>query len=375
MKISQAQASRSSIILKTSLVGIVTNGVLALTKAIIGWVTGSLAVTLDGINNLSDAGSSIITMVATKLANKAPDKKHPLGYGRTEYLSTLVIALIILYAGISSLSESIQKIIHGGTPTYTTLSLWILLLAVVVKIVLGLYTIQQGKKADSGSLEASGKDALNDSIMSGAVLISALIFQWTGISLEAWVGLVIAIFIIKSGLEIIREAISELLGERVDKELAQNIKQEICTIPGVIGAYDLIFNDYGPEKKIASVHIEVPYDWDAVKIDEVSREIEEKVYAKYHVILGAIGVYAKNLNDPHARELEKQVRQILDGYDHILQMHGFYVSEDPKEIRFDIVIDFNAKNRKEEFQAIEKECKAAFPDYQVSITPDADLSD
>lgn len=369
------QKQRSGIIMRTSLIGIGVNALLAAAKAVIGWLTGSLAVTLDGVNNLSDAGSSIITMISTKLAGKPADKKHPFGYGRTEYISTLVIALIILYAGISSLSESIQKIIEGGTPSYSSLSLWILFFAVLVKIALGLYTIREGKKAGSGSLDASGKDALNDSIMSSAVLISALIFQFTGVSLEAWVGLVISGFIIKSGIDIIRESLSEIIGERMDKELAREIKEEVRQVPGVLGAYDLFFHDYGPERKIASIHIEVPEDWSAARIDAVSREIEQKIYRKYHVIFSAVGIYSKNTSDPDARRIEKEIRSLLDEYPHILQMHGFYVREEPKQIRFDLIIDFNAKNRHEEYQEILEACRAAYPDYDVSITLDADLSD
>lgn len=156
------------------------------------------------------------------------------------------------------MSESVQKLMHGGVPSYSSLSLWILLLAVAVKIGLGLYTMSQGRKAGSGSLEASGKDPLNDSVMSGAVLACALLYRFVGISMEARVGLVIAVFIIKSGIDITREALSKIIGERTDPAVAESVKEEIMKVPGVTGAYDLFFNDYGPEKKVASVHIEVP---------------------------------------------------------------------------------------------------------------------
>lgn len=370
-----SNSSRTAVITRTSLIGILVNALLATTKVVIGSITHSIAISLDGINNLSDAGSSIITMISAKLANKPADKKHPLGYGRTEYLSTLVIAVIILYAGISSLFESIDKIREGGVPSYTSLSLWILLFAVLVKVALGLYTLKEGKKVDSGSLEASGKDALNDSIMSASVLISALIFQFTGISLEAWVGLVIALFIIKSGYEIIRDSISEILGERIDPELSHDIKKEIQSTPGILGAYDLILNDYGPERTYASVHIEVPEDWNANQIDKVSRKIEEKVYKKFHIVLTGIGVYATRLSDPVTQQIKEKIRHILKKHPSVIQMHGLYVTQDPKEIRFDIVLDFDSKDRTKEYHEILKECQEIFPDYTVTITPDADLSD
>lgn len=339
----------------------------------IGQVTGSLAVSLDGVNNLTDAGSSVITLISTKLAERHPDKQNPYGFGRTEYLSTFVIAMIILYAGISSLSESVQKLMHGGVPSYSSLSLWILLLAVAVKIGLGLYTMSQGRKAGSGSLEASGKDPLNDSVMSGAVLACALLYRFVGISMEAWVGLVIAVFIIKSGIDITREALSKIIGERTDPAVAESVKEEIMKVPGVTGAYDLFFNDYGPEKKVASVHIEVPDTWTADQTDETSRRIEQAVWKKEHVILSAVGIYAKNTKGPESRKIEGKVRSILGNYPHILQMHGFYA--DRSQIRFDLIIDFNVKNRQQEYSQILEECRKAYPDHDVQITLDADVSD
>lgn len=366
---------RSDIIMKTGFIGIAVNTLLAAAKAVIGWMTGSLAVTLDGINNLTDAGSSVITLISTKLAGREADKKHPYGYGRTEYLSTLLIAMIILYAGISSLSESIQKIIHGGLPDYTPLTLWILFFAILAKIGLGLYTISMGKRADSGPLEASGKDALNDSVMSSAVLLCALIYQFSGISLEAWVSLIISLFIIRSGIDITREALSRIIGERTDPELAEKVRQEIVTVPGVSGAYDLFFNDYGPEKKIASVHIEVPDTWTADQIDEVSRQIEQNVYQNEKVILSAVGIYSKNTKDPAARKIENRIHEILNHYPNILQMHGFYADETEKQIRFDLIIDYSVKNRKQEYEEILAEYRKEFPDYTVAITLDADVSE
>lgn len=366
---------RTAIITSTSLVGILTNFLLAAVKAVIGWVSGSLSVMLDGVNNLSDAGSSVITLLSAKLAQKPADKKHPYGYGRTEYLSTLIIALLILYAGISSLSESIQKIISGGDPEYSALSLWILAAAVLVKVGLGLYTERQAKKAGSESLAASGKDSLNDSLMSSAVLASALFFLWTGISLEAWVGLILSIFIIKSGFEILRDTLSEIIGERADSELSATIREAVLSVPGVLGAYDLFFHDYGPNRKIASIHVEVPDTWDAAKIDEVTRQIEQVVYQKSHVLLSAVGVYSKNTGNSQEKRIENTVRSILGKYPDVIQMHGFYVNEHNHEIRFDIIIGFDAPDRRGEYEQILDDCRRAFPDHQITITLDADISD
>ena len=190
---------RNRLIVRTSIIGIVANLFLSAFKAAVGLISNSIAVTLDAVNNLSDALSSVITIIGTKLANRQPDKKHPLGHGRTEYLSAMIVAAIVLYAGITSLVESVKKIIHPEIPDYTVVSLIIIASAVVVKLLLGRYVKAQGQKANSGALIASGEDARFDAILSASVLASAVIFLLTGLSLEAWVGVVISGFIIKSG--------------------------------------------------------------------------------------------------------------------------------------------------------------------------------
>lgn len=209
--------------------------------------------------------------------------------------------------------------------------------------------------------------------MSCAVLACALLYRFVGISMEAWVSLVIAVFIIKSGIDITREALSKIIGARTDPAVAKNVKDEIMKMPGVTGACDLFFNDYGPDKKVASVHIEVPDTWTADQIDETSRRIEHAVWKKEHVILSAVGIYAKNTKDPESRKIEEKIRSILGHYLHILQMHGFYA--DYPQIRFDLIIDFNVKNRQEEYSEILEECRKAYPDHDVQITLDADVSD
>ena len=196
----QSVVSRDQVIIRTSIIGIMTNVFLAAFKAFVGIVSHSIAVTLDAVNNLSDALSSIITIVGTKLAGKRPDKKHPLGHGRVEYLSAMIVSGIVLYAGITSAVESVKKIIHPEKAEYSTVSLIIIAVAIAVKLILGKYVKTQGEKVNSGSLVASGSDATFDAILSASVLASAIIFLATGISLEAWVGVVIAVFIIRSGI-------------------------------------------------------------------------------------------------------------------------------------------------------------------------------
>ncbi len=252
------EENRNKVIVKTSVVGIVTNVILASVKAVIGLMANSIAVVLDAVNNLSDALSSIITIVGNKLSRKLPNEKHPLGYGRIEYLTAMVIASIVIYAGITSCVESIKKIIHPEEADYSTVSLIIIAIAVVVKVILGRYVKSQGERVNSGSLIASGSDALFDAILSLSVLASALIFIFTGLSLEAYVGVLISIFIVKAGFEMLKDTVSDLLGKKNDNELTKQIKSLIRSEEGIHGAYDLVINDYGPEKKLASVHVELP---------------------------------------------------------------------------------------------------------------------
>ena len=207
--------SRNKIIVRTSVIGILANVLLAAAKAVIGFVANSIAVILDAVNNLSDAMSSVITILGAKLAGKAPDKEHPYGYGRVEYLSAMIVSGLVLYAGITSAVESVKKILEPETPDYSSTALVIIALAVVVKVVLGRYVKAQGEKANSGALIASGADASFDAVLSLSVLASALIFVFTGISLEAYVGVVISCFIIKAGIDMMKETLDDILGVRI----------------------------------------------------------------------------------------------------------------------------------------------------------------
>ena len=288
---------RNKIIVKTSLTGIAVNVLLAAFKAVAGIVSHSIAVVLDAVNNLSDALSSVITIIGTRLAGKRPDKKHPLGHGRIEYLTALLVAAIVLYAGITSLVESIKKIIEPQTPEYTTLSLIIIAVAVPTKILLGRYVKKQGERANSSALIGSGADATFDAILSLSVLICALIFIFFHFSLEAYVGVIIALFIIRAGFEMMRDTLSDILGRRADAAVTKEIKSIIKEEPEVRGAYDLILNNYGPDRNYGSVHIELRDTMTVEELDRLTRRIEESVYRKTGVILTGIGVYAYNTGD------------------------------------------------------------------------------
>lgn len=362
---------REKAIVKTSVIGIITNVFLAGFKAAVGIIANSIAVILDAVNNLSDALSSVITIIGAKLGAKAPNKKHPLGYGRIEYLSSMIVAAIVLYAGITSAVESVKKIISPETADYGTVSLIIISVAIVVKLILGQYVKRQGVKHNSGALVASGSDALFDAILSASVLASAIVYLVWNISLEAYVGVVISAFIIKAGIEMMIDTVNDILGKRSDKEETDKIKGLICEEPEVRGAYDLILFNYGPEKNYASVHIELPDTMSVDEVDRLTRRIETKVYRESGVILTGIGVYSYNTASDEASKMRNAVQNAVLSHDWALQMHGFYADTEKKTMRFDVVLSFDI-DRAEAISVLTKEIKELFPDYTLQIVPDID---
>ena len=369
----ETQANRDAVIVRTSVVGIIANLFLAAFKAAVGLLSNSIAVVLDAVNNLSDALSSVITIIGTKLAGRKPDKKHPLGHGRIEYLSAMIVAAIVLYAGITAAVESVKKIISPEPADYSTVSLIIIAAAVAVKIVLGRYVRAMGKKVNSGALVASGSDAMFDAILSASVLASAVIYLVWGLSLEAWVGVVISGFIVKSGVEMLLDAADEMLGKRVDREFLQDIRATICEDEAVFGAYDLILHSYGPEKYIGSVHVEIPDTMSAEEIDLMERRIAEKVYCAHGVALAAIGIYARNTQNDEIKAMRSELTRLVMSHDGVLQIHGFYADLEAKTVNFDLILDFAVGDRRAEFEAIRSEVQAAYPDYSFRITMDIDF--
>lgn len=366
---------RQKTIVRTSIVGIVANVLLAAFKAAVGLAANSIAVVLDAVNNLSDALSSVITIIGARLANRKPDKAHPLGHGRYEYLSAMLISAIVLYAGITSGVESIKKIITPTAPDYSTVALVIIASAVIVKVLLGRYVSAKGKQVNSGSLEASGKDALFDAALSASVLAAALVYVTTGVSLEAYVGVVIAVFIVKAGLDMMKDTLDDILGHRPDPSVSKAIRATICEDPAVLGAYDLLLHDYGPDMVTCEVHVEVPDTMRSDQIDSMTRRLQGSVHEKHGVALTTVGVYSHNTSDNMAAEMRENVTRIALSHKGVLQVHGFYLHEESKTITFDMVIDFDIADRKALFEHVSKEVCNIYPEYKVFPVLDRDLSD
>ena len=366
--------ARNVLIVRTSVIGIVVNILLAAMKAVVGLLSNSIAVVLDAVNNLSDALSSVITIVGAKLSARRPDKKHPLGYGRIEYLSAMIVAALVLYAGLTSLTESIDKILHPEKAEYSLLSLLLIAAAIVVKLLLGSYVKKQGRKADSGSLIASGSDASFDAILSASVLLSAIVYLTTGLALEAWVGVVISGFIIKSGIEMMLDTVNDILGKRTDPELSRKIRELVCQEEGVRGAFDLLINNYGPGRNYGSVHIEVADTTTAAEIDRMTRSIQARVYRETGLVMTGIGVYSYNTQDEESARIEREVKSTVLAHEGVLQVHGFYLDREAKHMRLDVVFSFDV-DAGASLEAIQTELQTAWPDYTILIAPDLDLAD
>ena len=372
--IAEASQNRQKVIVRTSIVGILTNVLLVGFKAAVGLVSNSIAIILDAVNNLSDALSSIVTIIGAKLGAKQPDKKHPLGYGRIEYLSSMIVAALVLYAGITSLVESIKKIIHPETAAYGTATLIIISVAIAVKLALGLYVKKQGKKVRSGALTASGSDAMFDAVLSASVLASAIVYLIWGVSLEAYVGVVIALFIIKAGVEMMIETLNDIIGKREDAETTEELKRVICEEESVRGAYDVTLFNYGPDRNYGSVHVELPDTMTVDEVDRISRRLQTDVFRKTGVILTGISVYSHNTKNDEAAAMRDAIRSAVLSHEWALGMHGFYADTEDRTMRFDVVLSFDV-DRKEALETLHREVSAQYPDYEILIVPDVDVSD
>ena len=369
-------SERETAIIRTSAIGIAANVALAVFKAVVGILSNSIAVTLDAVNNLSDAISSIITIVGTKLSNKKADREHPFGHGRIEYITTTIIAAIIMYAGISSLIKSIQGIMDPVTPDYSPLSLVIITVAVLVKIILGHYVRSVGNRVNSDTLIASGSDALFDATLSTSVLTAALIFIFTKISLEAYVGVIISVFIIKASIELLQGSIKEIIGMRPDAALSTLIYDIVKEDPDAEGVYDLIIHNYGPDRFVGSFHTEVLDTTSAIEIDTMTRRLSTEIYKQTSgkIIIAAIGIYARNTTDNRIVKMRTEVTEMALAHEGVLQVHGFIADIENQFMAFDTVIEFGYDG-KQIVHDIIHEVEAAYPDMNVSVLLDRDTSD
>jgi cation diffusion facilitator family transporter len=365
---------RNRQIIRTSIIGVVANVLLATFKAGVGLAASSIAIVMDAVNNLTDVLSSVITIVGTKLSERPADHDHPFGHGRIEYFSAIIIAIIVLMAGMGSLVESVGKIIAPTVPSYTTLTLVVIVVAIVVKLLLGRYVKRTGEKLKSDALIASGADALFDAVVTLATLVSAGIMLIWNVNLDGVFGTLISLVILKAGYEMLASPINELLGSRISADFVAELKQEVMSFDQVYGVFDIIMNNYGPDTIIGSLHVNVPDTMTAREIHRLTRSISLRVYEKFHVIL-TVGIYAVHAETSGVGKLQQEVMEFAAHHANVFQVHAFFYYEERNLITIDVVPDEKVIDNKAFVATMNHDLRQRFPDYDFSVIVDHNYSE
>ena len=353
-------------------VGIVSNLILCIMKILIGLVSRSIAIIADGINNLADASSSIITLVGFKLASQPEDEDHPYGHARIEYLTGLFISIVIIVIGLQLLRTSIDKILHPDPLEFSCLTIIILVAAILIKLWQSMFNRSIGRKIRSVTLMATAADSRNDVISTSAVLISVIVGKFTGIQIDGYMGCLVALFIIWSGIQLVRETTSPLLGEAPDHELVNSITEIVKKEPGVLGIHDLMVHNYGPGKIFASMHIEVDADGDLMEshdmIDNIEKRIKDELHVEFVVHMDPV-----KTDDPLITKMKKIIADALLPLDGVDNIHDFRIVPGPTHtnIIFDVVLAADCSLSEKEITGIAAEAaRSVDNDFYVVITFD-----
>lgn len=322
--------------------GLVCNILLFALKLLAGVLSGSLAIIADAFNNLSDAGSVIVTLIGFKLSDAPADRDHPFGHGRMEYLSTMGVAVFIILAGFEVATSSIDKILHPTAAEFSAVSLIILAAAIGIKLWMAVFNRRIGKTIDSDAITAAAIDSRNDVICTTVVLVSALVSHFTGWVLDGYIGLGVALFVVWSGFSVIRQTISPLLGQAPDEQLVKNIEETVLSYEGVVGIHDMMVHDYGPGRVIASLHAEVPSDQNMMHSHDIIDLIERDLMNKFNIIT-CIHMDPVDTNDPETLRLKELAMGELAAIDERLSLHDFRVVAGPSHVNliFDVVVPFD----------------------------------
>ncbi len=353
-------------------VGIVLNLLLSAGKLFAGLMTGSISITADAFNNLSDAGSSVVTLVGFKLAGQKADDGHPFGHGRMEYLAGLLVSLMILLVGVELGRSSIGKILHPEAVDFSLVSTGILAASILVKLWMGQFNRGLGRKIGSAAMAATAADSLSDAVATAAVLAGTLVNRFAHVNIDGWVGLAVAVFILRSGWGAAKDTINPLLGESPDPELVKQLRELVLSHPQVVGMHDLIIHDYGPGRRLCSFHAEVPQDADILDahdaIDHIEREIKEKFGIETTVHMDPIATADEKVN-----QLRRQVADLARVVEPEMTIHDFRVVRGPTHtnVIFDAVVPHKCRLTDEEvLQRLRRAVSALDPAYQAVIQID-----
>lgn len=363
----QDPESREGIISVTSGLGIFVNIFMALAKVIIGALVSSIAIISEGMNNAADVLSALLTLVGTKLAKKHPDEKHPFGYGRIEYLASLVISVLILVTGVEMVSSSVKLIFHPEELNISYLALAVVAGSAIIKFFLGVYTIKMGKKADSGALIGVGVDCRGDAFASIITIVSSLLFLLFGISVDAYAGILVSLLILKAGFELLMDTVGDLLGRPGEHELAVKMVEEIHNTEGIISVADVMLHNYGPDAWSGSVNVEMDHKMTVGEIYRILHALQLRIMHEYHVVM-VFGIYAVDNDHEQVRELRTKIASYIREKEHVKSYHAVYVSEDEKKIYCDFIVDYKLLDWDGLREDFIKYIKEFYPAYEIELT-------
>ena len=360
----QEPDSREGTVVTVSGLNILVNLIFAAIKVVIGLAVSSIAIVSEGVNNATDSATSLITIVGTKLSAKHPTEKHPFGFGRIEYLTSLLISVLILFTGAELMESSVKRIFAPQEMSISYVTMAIIAVSALVKLALGLYTIKEGRRVDSSSLVALGTECRSDSVVSVITLVTALVFLVFHVSLDAYAGIIMSLIVLKAGFEVLKETLSDILGQAGEKELAQELYRIIRAEPLVLNAADMMLHNYGPDAYSGSVNVEIDHSKTVEEVYAALHELQLRIMHEKHITM-VFGIYAVDRDHAQIRQLREQVAAFVRQQEHVTSYHALYIHPNGKDLYVDLVVDYDLAD----WEALRKE----FTSYMAELYPDKHL--
>lgn len=360
----QDPGSREGAVVTVSALNILVNLISAAVKVVIGMAVSSIAIVSEGVNNATDSATSLITIVGTKLSAKHPTEKHPFGFGRIEYLTSLLIAVLILFTGAELMESSIKLIFEPQEMSISYVTMAIIAVSAILKLLLGTFTIKEGKRVDSSSLAALGTECRSDSVVSVITLVTALVFLVFRVNLDAYAGIIMALIVLKAGLEVLKETLSDLLGQSGEKELAQELYRIIRAEPLVLNAADMMLHNYGPDAYSGSVNVEIDHSKSVGEVYAALHELQLRIMHEKHITM-VFGIYAVDKDHQEIRQLREQVAAFVREQEHVTSYHALYIHPNGRDIYVDLVVDYDLADW--------DELRREFTDYMAARYPEKHL--
>ncbi len=360
----QEPDSREGTVVTVSGLNILVNLIFAAIKVVIGLAVSSIAIVSEGVNNATDSATSLITIVGTKLSAKHPTEKHPFGFGRIEYLTSLLISVLILFTGAELMESSVKRIFAPQEMSISYVTMAIIAVSALVKLALGLYTIKEGRRVDSSSLVALGTECRSDSVVSVITLVTALVFLVFHVSLDAYAGIIMSLIVLKAGFEVLKETLSDILGQAGEKELAQELYRIIRAEPLVLNAADMMLHNYGPDAYSGSVNVEIDHSKTVGEVYAALHELQLRIMHEKHITM-VFGIYAVDGDHAQIRQLREQVAAFVREQKHVTSYHALYIHPNGKDLYVDLVVDYDLAD----WEALRKE----FTSYMAELYPDKHL--